>query len=201
MDEIVGQRSRLKFNDKVTLSLLKVVFSLCIQNYWQWKRLSVDAPSRDVPSLSVFLPHRPSNTDIPHNATAWTANYLKSWCHAVGVTFTPWRHAIDVTWRHVTSWHPGVTSNDILCHDSGSIWAIPSEVSKIHVFQHGDLDLWPMTLIFELVRYIIKVHTSTKFWFRTVNRSAVRALTDTQTGPIPYTRPLTREGKIQRTNK
>ncbi len=119
------------------------------------------------------------------------------------VTFTPWRHG--VTSRDVmTSWRHGVTSHDFLCHDSESTWAIQSEVSKIHVFQHGDLDLWPMTLTFELVQDIIEVHTSTKFWVRTSNRSAVRALTDgqtdgqtnRQTGPILYPRPLTREGII-----
>ncbi len=39
-----------------------------------WKRLSVDAPSHDV-SLSVFLPHKPSNTDIPHIGP-WMENHV-----------------------------------------------------------------------------------------------------------------------------
>ncbi len=47
-----------------------------------------------------------------------------------------------------------------------------------------------MTLTSELLRDMIKVNPSTKFWVRILNGSAVRALTDrqthTQTGPILY---------------
>ncbi len=77
----------------------------------------------------------------------------------------------------------------------GAIWTFGN-----HVFQPGDLDLWPMTLTFELIRDIIKVNASTKFRVCMSNGSAMRALTDrqththTQTGPILYPRPLTREG-------
>ena len=82
----------------------------------------------------------------------------------------------------------------------------PSETSVIFFFQPGDLDLWPMTLIFKLFRDIIKVHASTKFWVCTSDGSGVRAFTVTQAhkhtetqthrqlGPIPYPRPLTQEG-------
>ena len=57
-----------------------------------------------------------------------------------------------------------------------------------------------MTLTFELIRDIIKVNASIKYWVCMSNGSAMRALTDrqtdthTQTGPILYPPPLTREG-------
>ncbi len=57
-----------------------------------------------------------------------------------------------------------------------------------------------MTLTFEPIRDIIKVNASTKFRVCMSNGSAVRALTNrqtdthTQTGPILYPGPLTREG-------
>ena len=63
---------------------------------------------------------------------------VSKWCDAHAMTSRR-----DITWRHVTSWRHSVTSHDILCHDRESTWAVPSQVSKIHVFQHGDLDLWP----------------------------------------------------------
>ncbi len=80
----------------------------------------------------------------------------------------------------------GVTSRDITVwrHMASYVMAVSLHVpshQKIHVFQHGDLDLWPMTLTFELIRDIIMVHTSTKFWVCTSNSSPMRALTDTHT--------------------
>ncbi len=118
---------------------------------------------------------------------------------------TSWRHDV-VPWRYVTSWCHAVTSHDVRCHDKLALCNSPIWNFGNHVFQPGDLDLWPMTLTFELIWDIIKVNASTKFRVCTSNGSAVRALTDrqththTQTGPILYPRPLTREG-IMSVNK
>ena len=110
---------------------------------------------------------------------------------------TPWRSSPvvpslsvllskDVKWSHdATLW----------CHtwQSEPAQVNLSENPKNRVFQPSDLDLWPLTLTFKLIRDIVKVNPSIKFWVRTFNGSARRALTDThtQTGPIPYPRPLT----------
>ncbi len=103
-----------------------------------------------------------------------------------------------VTSRHdVTTWCHAVTS-----HCGNAIMSMytrhPVKEAKNYVFQDGDLDLWPMTLTSELVRDMVKVNPSTKFWVRMFNGSVARALTDrhtdTQTGPILYPRPLMREG-------
>ncbi len=71
----------------------------------------------------------------------------------------------------------------------------------------GDLDLWPMTLTFELIWDMVKVNVFLKSLVRMSDGSVVRELTDAQTdrqtdmcltdrqtGPIPYPRPLTLEG-------
>ena len=50
-----------------------------------------------------------------------------------------------------------VIARDILCHDSESTWVIPSEASKIHLFQHGDLDLWPMTYRYYQSTYVHQI--------------------------------------------
>ena len=101
-----------------------------------------------------------------------------------------WRHDVRL-WRHMmpynmTKWN---------CEPSQPTWK-----SENNVFQPSDLDIWPMTLTFELIRDIVKVNPSTKFWVCTSNGSARRVLTDKHThrctGPILYPRPLTREGKI-----
>ena len=92
-------------------------------------------------------------------------------------------------WRHMTSWHCAVTSGDVTtllhmtsyymtkrtCTDQ-PIWK-----SENHVFQPSDLDLWPMTLTFELIRDIVKVNPSTKSGVCTFNGSAGKALTDEHT--------------------
>ena len=71
----------------------------------------------------------------------------------------------EVTWRHRT-WQ------------SVPVQANPSEN---HVFQRSNLDLWPMTLTFQLIRDMVKVNLSTKFWVRMSNGSAGRALTNRHT--------------------
>ncbi len=106
------------------------------------------------------------------------------WCHAV----MSWRRTMtsrdvmtsygDVTWRYdVMPWRhitPGVMTNWLcVIH--------PAETLDITFFQPGDLDLWPMTLTFELIRDIVKVNTSTKFRVCMSNGSAVRALTNRHT--------------------
>ncbi len=93
------------------------------------------------------------------------------WCHDV----VPWRH---VTWWRgaVTSWRHAGTSYDVRCHDKLALCNSPIWNFGNHVFQPGDLDLWPW-----LIRDIIKVNASTKFRVCMSNGSAVRALTDTLT--------------------
>ncbi len=118
-----------------------------------------------------------------------------------------------MVWRHVTlrcdvMWRYGVTSHKVSIHVLRE-WIYtghPMWNSENHVFQPGDLDLWPMT--FELIQDIGKVNPCTKSWVSASNGSIVRALTnrhthtqthrhtDAQTGPILYPLPLTREGKI-----
>ncbi len=72
--------------------------------------------------------------------------------------------------------------------------------SRNHVFQPGDLDLWPVTLTFQPIWVVVKVNDTCEFWVCMLNNSAGRALTnrhthtDTHTGPILYPRPLMREG-------
>ncbi len=53
--------------------------------------------------------------------------------------------------------------------------------SENHIFQPGDLDLWPITLAIQLVRDVIKVNPDTKFLVPTSSGSAVRVLADGQT--------------------
>ncbi len=84
-----------------------------------------------------------------------------------------WRHDV-VPWRHMTSWcdvawRPFVMTECTNCN--------LSETSEITFF---NLDLWPMTLTFELIRDI-KVNASTKYWVCMSNGSAVRVLTDRHT--------------------
>ncbi len=93
-----------------------------------------------------------------------------------------------MSWCDVaTSWRDVVTSRDIVTSWHDVRWRlVMTECTKIwpirnfgnHVFQPGDLDLWPMTLTFELIRDIMKVNVSTTFWVSMSNGSAVRALTD-----------------------
>ncbi len=104
------------------------------------------------------------------------------------------RHAVtshDVTWCQnvFTKWICAIYTGDII------------KKSENHVFQYGDLDLWPMTLTFELIRDFIKVNVPTYFWVRMSNRSTMRALNNRQTHRHTglYPRPLTREGKIKTT--
>ncbi len=70
----------------------------------------------------------------------------------------------------------------------------PIRKSENHFFQSGDLDLWPITLTFELLRDIIKVNLPTNFRVHRSKHSVMRALNNRHTGPILYPRPLTQEG-------
>ncbi len=61
------------------------------------------------------------------------------------------------------------------------IWQIhvnrsETQNSEKHVFQHGDLDLLPMTFTFRLLWDIEKINSHAKLWIS--NGTAVRALTD-----------------------
>ena len=143
------------------------------------------------------------------------------WCalprRALFVSILAQKSSKDVKTSHEVMKH-AVMSHDVRCHAVTSWryttsydmtkWTCPGQPiwkAENHVFQPRDLDLWPMTMTFKLIQYIVKVNPSTEFCVRTFNRSAGRALTDTQThtqthtqtGLIPYPRPLTREGKIK----
>ncbi len=85
--------------------------------------------------VNVFA-ERP-NTDCTSQLTL----HVTLWCH--GVT------SLDVvtSWcDSVTVWRPGVTSDDVFLS-----WHIVQRLTyqkllKCHIFQPGELDLWPMTL-------------------------------------------------------
>ncbi len=72
-------------------------------------------------------------------------------------------------------------SHDIRCHDKMALCNLHrshhKKSRKNHIFQNGDLDLWPMTLTFELIQDIVKVNACTKF----VNREAADRRTHTHT--------------------
>ena len=110
-------------------------------------------PSRVVPSLSVFLPKSPPNS----HSICMTSRHV--WHHDV----TTWRH---MTEQVIPNW---------MCTGQ-LIWNF-----KNRVFQSSDLDLWPMSLTLELIRDIVNVDLSKKFWVRMSHGSPVRALTNRQT--------------------
>ncbi len=82
----------------------------------KWKRLSVDAPSRDVPSLSVFLPKSRQRMSRRH--------------------VTSWRRA-------VTSRDVGCPTHDVIWYEPAQVNL--SENPKIMFFKLATLtfDLWP----------------------------------------------------------
>ncbi len=92
----------------------------------------------------------------------------------------------DVMWRQMTS-------GDVKwCHipsPSFLVWSLSMYYNlwKKSDFQTCDLELWPLTLIIELIRDIVKVHSCTKYWVRRSNGSVVRALTDTHTHTHTHT--------------
>ncbi len=94
-----------------------------------------------------------------------------SWCEVT----MPW---LDVAWRDVTLWHHDMASDDVMTE--------PIRNFGNHIFRPGDLDLWPMTLTFELIRQILGLYVKR---FSQTDRH-----THTETGPIPYPWPLMREG-------
>ncbi len=115
-------------------------------------RLSIDAPSRDVPSLSVFLPK--CRQMMSRRDAVTSHDFMTS------------RH--DVTWR-LMSWQKGFVQS--------SIWSHHKNIRK-SCFLNGDLDLWPMTLTLKLIRDFVKVNLSTKFGIRKSNGSVVSVLTN-----------------------
>ncbi len=78
----------------------------------------------------------------------------------------------DVTWRQVIKWN----------HNRQ-----PFRNTRKWRFQCGDLDLWPMTLTFELGWDLTKVYFHTKFRDPRSNGLAVRALTNWQTHTHTHT--------------
>ncbi len=98
----------------------------------KWKRMSVEAPSRGVPSLSVFLP---KDIMCHHGVMLWRD--MMSWGHAVK----------SLTSVDMTKW---------TCTDH------TIRKSENHVFQNGDFDLWPMSLTFQLIQNIVRFNPSTK---------------------------------------
>ncbi len=83
----------------------------------------------------------------------------------------------------VTSWwHSDVMTSHNITLSANVL--VPGTLTKkywYHVFWHGDLDLWPMTLTIELIRHIIKVNPCTKFCDDMSNGSAVRVPTNRHT--------------------
>ena len=148
----------------------------------KWKRRSVGAPSRDVPSLSLFQTKSPCNS---HYVIASRRHVMTS-------------RDIMMPRRDVVT-HIGIMYHDTQWHHVSS-QLCPQETRFSVCFQPSDLDLWPMTLTYQLIQGMIMVHSSTKSGVRKSNGSGVRALTDTRTHrhtrPILYPRPLTREGII-----
>ncbi len=99
----------------------------------------------------------------------YSCRSVVKWCQDVA----QWRH--DVTpWCNTTSYV--ITKRFCPIYTGHTI-----KMSENHFFQNGDLDLWPMTLTFELIQDIVKVNPSTKFWVRIFNGSAGRALTNEHT--------------------
>ena len=119
---------------------------------WQWKHSAL--------LVSILArPHRPSITLITdinsmhHNCLLWQSQFI-----------TMSRHD-DVMSRHVTSWRrDNVPSRQVTWYQMAPYvmtkWIYIDQSirsSENHVFQLGDLDLWPMNLTFKPSRDIIKV--------------------------------------------
>ena len=119
----------------------------------KWKRLSVDAPPpTSCPLCQCFC-----------RKMSW-CKVTTSW-HDV-----TWRFDV-VAWRHVTLWSHGMTSDDVMTEYTKKL-----RKSRFSIWWP-----WPLALTFKLIRDIIKVNASTKFWVSTSNGSAVSALTYRQT--------------------
>ncbi len=129
------------------------------------------------PLLSVLLPHRPSNTDISHIATA---NVCTKGCGAFSMVI------VRISKKHLQPVKEKPQSDFRAFQNLGSEHSIEGAPASLY------------NLIQKCPR---------SFWVRTSNGSVVRALTegqtdkrtDRQTGPILYPRPLTQEGKMQMT--
>ncbi len=93
-----------------------------------------------------------------------------------------WDAMAVMVWRHVT----------YLCHDR-MYNDYPIRNFGNYVFQHGDLDLWTSNSS-EILSRSMPLPNSGSIG-QTV-QPWERSQTHRQMGPIPYPRPLTREGKI-----
>ncbi len=97
-------------------------------------------------------------------------------------------------------WCHFVTSHDGITVKSDKMLKLPEN----HIFSHGDLDLWPMTLTTKLNLFMLQADLHVKFHVRMSNNSAVRAQThrqrntqkDMKTSLILWPRPLTQEVNI-----
>ena len=84
----------------------------------------------------------------------------------------------------VTPWCHTMTSHVVMMlqhRPEFSVSLSKWETLGNHVFWPGDLDLWPMTLIFKLIQEVMKVKPCTKFRDHRSNGSAGRVLTEGQT--------------------
>ncbi len=79
-----------------------------------------------------------------------------------------WHHTMPscgVMWRHdVTSWHHVTSRCDVIWHLMSWHWVIMGQpIRSLKNPRFSTRRPWTLTLTFELIRDIIKVHTSTKF--------------------------------------
>ncbi len=90
------------------------------------------------PSLSVFVPHRPSNTEISHIATAittWTFLYaVTSWCHGM-------------TSRRNTALRQTMLQFELPWCTMGNVHMAPPRVQNSHFSIWRP---WPLTYDFDL---------------------------------------------------
>ncbi len=149
----------------------------------KWKRLSVDAPSRVVPSLLVFLPERPLSMYTTHTPPKELTDIMTSHCDVMTSRRDTTCH--DMTWHVMTKWSAQVNRSETP-ESYFSTWRP-----------------WPLT-------YDLDPQTRSRYcqdtpsyqlsrpYVERISRESVNRRTDTQmdrqTGPILYPRPLTREG-------
>ena len=101
-----------------------ILYSYLSLLHIKWKRLSVDSPSRNVPSLSVFSPKSRQRMSRRHDVV-------------------PWRHMMT-KWHHIVTSRDVMTLHHIMSYDKVNLpWGQPIWKSENHIFQPSDLDLWP----------------------------------------------------------
>ncbi len=136
------------------------------------------------------LPRRALFVSIPTLRPSYT-HYIQCyviWCCDV------------IAWCHLTLWYRGVTSYDVLtCETSWQRNCTNSNPSETLKFTFSGWRPWPFT-------HDLDIQTHPRYCqgqclhriLGPSNGSAVRAFTDTHTGPIPYPRPLMPEGMTDR---